>query len=111
MTPGSDNRQNNVLYAELVNALNENYYYASLDLAFDEYKDQSDIFPLTNNSKLRDYYHRDINFFTNSETVIIDNISPGASLKDSKNICYWGDVPYYNQNIVDYIKEKKIYNE
>lgn len=110
MTPGSDNRQNNVLYAELVKALNENNYYASLDLAFDEYKDQSDIFPLTNNPKMAEYYHRDIKFFTNSETAIIDYISPGVSLKDSSNICYWGDLPYYNQNIDDYIQEKRIYN-
>lgn len=110
MTPGSDNRQNNVLYAELVKALNENNFYASLDLAFDEFKDQSDIFPLINNPKIFEYYHRDLKFFTNSKIDIIDYISPGVSLKDSANICYWGDVPYYNQNFDDYCIEKKYYN-
>lgn len=109
ITLGTDNRQNNVLYTELVKALNENNYYASLDLAFDEYKDQSDIFPLAKNSKLLDYYHRDIKFFTDARTTIIDYISPGVSLKDFTNICYWGDVPYYNQNIDDFIQEKNIY--
>lgn len=110
MTPGSDNRQNNVLYAELVKTLNENNFYASLDLAFDEFKDQSDIFPLINNSKIFEYYHRDLKFFTNSKIDIIDYISPGVSLKDSTNIWYWGDVPYYNQNFDDYCMEKKYYN-
>ena len=48
-TPGSENKEKNILYFDLTKALNENGYYASLELTYDELKDKQGFLSCSNN--------------------------------------------------------------
>lgn len=113
MTPNSEARYNNVLYSELVKALNENGYYAELDIAYDICKDHSNIFPLmhSENSKMYQYYHRNVYSFGQPVVNIVDKLLAGSIKNGTDNLLWWGDVPYYcqNSNIIE--ADKKLYKK
>ena len=98
ITPSSSNRYDNVLYSELLNALNENGYYASLEICNDSFKDQRFVFPLNTYKKnnLIKYYHRNLEIISDDIVSFIEGI-PDEGEISKKNI-WWGDIEYYNQD-------------
>ena len=51
-------KHENILYFELTKALNENGYYASLELTYDELKDKQGFLSCSNNDILEKAYYR-----------------------------------------------------
>ena len=76
ITANSENRYNNVLYLELLKALNDNGYYASLEITGDELKNQTNIFPLdsADDEELMKYYQRSNLIFSGSIESYIDEL-------------------------------------
>ncbi len=111
-TPVSDNRENTILYFELVKALNENGYYASLELTYDEIKDQSKLFSFSkvSNSNLEKAYDRNLRLLNEPVYSVIDSLIAGNNKGFRENLIWWGDVPYYGQSSNEFLMNKKIYN-
>lgn len=108
ITPTSENRINNVLFIELLKALNKNGYYVSLDLTFDRIKDKNNIYPFkdSDNTKLRKFYQRCLNLYSEDTPYILD-YSLAENTKGCTNTIWWGDIPYYQQNKEIFFFRKK----
>ena len=111
-TPVSDNRENTILYFELVKALNENGYYASLELTYDEIKDLSKLFSFSkaSNNHLEKAYDRNLRLLNEPVYSVIDSLIAGNNKGFRENLIWWGDVPYYGQSSNEFLMNKKCYN-
>ncbi|MCF0124846.1 MAG: glycosyltransferase [Clostridia bacterium] len=113
ISPFSDNRMNNVLYLELLKALNENGYYAGLEITYDEFKDFDTIYPFCceNNELLKKYYQRNIQLCTEPVYTLVDALIAGNNKNQTDNLYWWGDVPYQYKSESEFLNKKKFYKK
>lgn len=113
ITANSENRYNNVLYLELLKALNDNGYYASLEITGDELKNQTNIFPLdsADDEELMKYYQRSNLIFSGSIESYIDELISNNHKGCFENLVWWGDLLYYGQPQEIMIERNRIYNK
>lgn len=110
-TPGSENKEKNILYFELTKALNENGYYASLELTYDELKDKQGFLSCSNNDILEKAYYRNLRLLNEKVYSVIDSLVAGNNRGYRDNLIWWGDVPYYNQDENLFLQSKRNYTK
>ena len=110
-TPGSENKEKNILYFELTKALNENGYYASLELTYDELKDKQGFLSCSNNDILEKTYYRNLRLLNEKVYSVIDSLVAGNNRGYRDNLIWWGDVPYYNQDENLFLQSKRNYTK
>ena len=110
-TPGSENKEKNILYFELAKALNDNGYYASLELTYDELKDKQNLLPFSDNEILEKIYCRNLRLLNEKVYSVIDSLVAGNNKGYRNNLIWWGDVPYYNQNESLFLQSKRNYSK
>ena len=110
-TPGSENKEKNILYFELTKALNENGYYASLELTYDELKDKQGFLSCSNNDILEKAYYRNLRLLNEKVYSVIDSLVAGNNRGYRDNLIWWGDIPYYNQDENLFLQSKRNYTK
>lgn len=112
-TLSSESRYDNVLYTELVKALNKNGVYASLEISNDEMKDLGYLFPIgvNSDSEIETYYKRNLSLLSENIVSVIDKPNRGNIKGNNESLIWWGDVPFYNQNLKEFINKKKGFNK